>query len=434
MPSARKRSNPLALPKFATSFKPQRKKAWIDRVELSLKGGRIHNAPPSTLMSHFRRVATDGSPFRRPSLNKDQDRIQIDLAKGWLFGGRINIRASSEGQWHDVDLVLKLNLTRFVQHQGFGEWARRGARSGWAVLRPMEGNALAAQRENLAASDNLISSDKIQDAIGANWADMLLEHVRIVLRCLDWYANEGVYSTNLRTAFVNLNLWRTWTVRQLEVYWEAKGDDAVSYAHTVSKNTKAIADTLDYREYKGAEGVMRTEKNSPSVNVRVAKDIRLAVYAKADDRIRFEVRYDARVRQAIGVLTGQADHGHIANISDFVVCAIDDAHERFSRVLPELTRTSVSGHKASVALARVLSSISRACGGDLFLTHKIIMLLLNNGGISITTGDQLSPAVERLAAEKMLVRARTRRRESSRRYQLADPMRSTIRRIADAIE
>lgn len=62
------------------------------------------------------------------------------------------------------------------------------------------------------------------------------------------------------------------------------------------------------------------------------------------------------------------------------------------------------------------------------------MLLINTGGISVSKTDTLYPIVKKLEAEKMFLRVRTRKRESIQRYQLNDPMRTTFRRIASAIE
>ena len=362
------------------------------------------------------------------------DKIEIKIAKGWLFGGKLDIQLRSEGEeWREVKLTLELNLTRFVQHQGFGEWARRGARNGWMVLRPLKGNSLPAELESLAGADNLISTNNIADAIRADWTDMLMEYVETVLRCLDWYVNEGHYSRGRRTSLINLTLWRTWTVKQLEVYWEARGDDAVAFAYAVSTNARSIAANMDYREYTDADFVTRTERNSPSVNLKIAKNVRAAAYAKTMDRMRFEIRYDARVRQAIGVRPDEANWSDIRGLSEFIDLAIVDAQTRLSLILPNLLAQPKTGYRKSVALARVLSSIGSVCKGDLNLTHRVLSLLLNNGAVSVSKDDELSEIMEILAIQKMVFRVRYRKRETEKRYQLADPMRSIMNQLSDIL-
>ncbi|MEQ9519149.1 MAG: hypothetical protein RLN89_06885 [Parvibaculum sp.] len=427
MPSVRKRENPFALPKFATSFNLTRNRAWIDRLELTFTGGRVPAWNTSDLMSHFRQVAGGAGPLRKPSRHMHADKIETKILKGWLFSGKLEIQPQSEGQdWREVKLYLKLNLTRFVQHQGFGGWESRGARNSWMVLRPLAGNVLPAKRDSLSGADNLISIDNIAEAIRADWADLLLEYVRTVHRCLDWYVNGGVYSTNRRTVFSDLTSWETWTVRQLEIYWEAQGDDAVSFAHAVAANAKSIAAVLDHREYTVTDIVTGIDRNSPSVNMKIAKDIRAAAYAKTMDRMRFEIRYDARIRQAIGVPPNELSAGHLPCLSEFIELAIVDAQERLSRILPRLRAQAKTGYNRNTALARTLASISSACGGDLVLTYRVLSLLTNNRAVSVSKDDELSEVMEILEAQSLVIRSRVRRRESEKRYQLAEPMQSAL--------
>ena len=427
MPSTRKRANPFALPKFATSFNPTRNCAWIDRLKLAFTGGRVPALDTADLMSHFQQVADGPGPLNRPSFHRRADKVEINIAKGWLFGGKLEIQPQSEDQdWRDINLYLDLNLTRFVQHQGFGGWRSRGARNGWMVLRPLEGNAFPAERDSLSGADNLLSTDNFADATRADWADMLMEYVGTVHRCLDWCVNNGVYSRGRQTEFADLTSWRTWTVRQLEIYWEAQGDDAVSFAQAVAANAKGIGEALDHRDYTVTDIVTRTEKNSPSVNMKIAKDIRAAAYAKTMNRMRFEIRYDAGVRQAIGAPPHELSAEHFSNLAGFVDLAIKDARERLSLVLPRLCAEAKTGYNKNTALARTLAGISSACGGDFLLTYRVLSLLSNNRAISISKNDELSEVMETLAAQKLVTRNRVRRRETVKRYQLAEPMQSAL--------
>tara|TARA_R110002110_G_C13468395_1_gene719661 strand:- start:10385 stop:11548 length:1164 start_codon:yes stop_codon:yes gene_type:complete len=383
-------------------------------------------------MRHCRGAADRTSPFRRPTNNKKTGAITVKFAVNWLFGGQLILNPSKQGEneW-SMRLQLNLNVTRFMQTNGLINWSRMGARNGWAVLRSGGPGSVEAARECLSGEDNFIASANVRQAIAADWSDVTEEYVQLVLRCIDRCMNQSTDANPGGIRTIDCLSWRMWSVGQAEVYWEAKADDAVSAVSEMSANVRSIAGSLDYREYNDSDLVSRTDKNSPSMNMKIAKHVRAAVYAKAHDRIRYEVRYDAAVRQVAGVQPGEADGDQLSNFSTFLDFLVDDAHERMSRVLPEINSKSMSGFDERAALVRILTAISYACGRDHLLSYRLISLLSNAGGVSVTQDDALFPVVEYLEKTRTLRRVHSRRREAVRRYVLSQPLRSAFAKLTD---
>ncbi len=429
---ARERRRPSGLPSFATGFKPAFKKAWVDRLKMSFTEGGGIEMSDVNLMQHLREVSDRTGPFLKPRMNRDTGAITVKVETGWLFGGQLVIRprAGARGSW-SVRLALDLNVTRFVQTHGFVNWSYRGARSGWAILRSDGEHSVRAEHESLSGTDNLISSDNVRDAIAADWSDITYEYVSLVLHCLDRSINQKTPTNPNSDQVVDLTSWEQWSVQQAEIYWEARGRDAVSAVMGIGDNARTIAHGLDYREYNDSDIVVRTERNSPSLNLKIGNGIRAGVYAKTLERIRYEIRYDAKVRSSAHVPTGKASGDDLTNLSEFVDYLIEDACERLSLILPELHLRGKVGFNERSALVRVLTAISVACGNNHHMAYQLITLLSNIEGVSVKKGDVLFPAVDYLHETKTLRHVRTKKREDVQRYRLSEPLRSAFRRLSE---
>jgi len=430
--SARHRSKPRRLPKFATGFKPAFNKGWVDRLKMSFTGGWIAEIDGDSLERHLRQVSELTSPFLKPTRNRNSGVLTVRLATGWLFGGQLTLHPSAKepGKWN-AKLTLNLNVTRFVQTHGIVNWSRLGARKGWAVLRKGTENSVNAERESLTGAGNLISKRNLPDAINADWSDITEEYVKLVLRCMDRCINQATDVNPNGGRLVDCTTWGQWSIGQAEIYWEATGEDAVSAVTAMGDNARAIADGLDYREYDDSDIVVRTERNSPSLNLKIGNRIGAAVYAKTFERIRYEVRYGDKVRSKVSIPSGQASGSDLSNLSDYMDHLIDDARKRLSQLLPELHAKGKVGFNERSALVRALTAISFACGKDHLMAYRLITLLSNTGGVSVKRGDVLFPAVDYLQKTETLRHVRTKKREEVKRYRLSEPLRSAFRRLSE---
>lgn len=402
-------------------------------MKMSFRGATVVDIDPVRLESHLRQVSDLTGPFLKPKRNRESGELSVKLASGWLFGGVLKLRPSPQNnEMWSVILHLDLNVTRFVQTQGIVNWTWRGARNGWAVLRDGTKNSVEAQRESLSGTDNLISAANLPDALGQDWGDITQEYVQLVLSCIDRCLNQETTINAAGDRVIYCSFWRLWSVGQAEIYWEATGSDAVSAVRAMGDRARAIASGLDYREYVDSDVVVRTEGNSPSLNLKIGEQVRAAVYAKTFQRVRYEIRYDAKVRSKIPVPTGQASGDDINNLSEFMDFLIEDARVRLSRILPEMNAKAKRGYNERSALVRVLTELSSACGNNALMTYRLITLLSNNGGISVVKNDDLFPAVAYLHETKLLRRVKTKPRERIQRYRLSEPMRTVFAKISTA--
>lgn len=237
MSSARPRTRREPLPNFATGFNPALSHGWIDKFALTLRGASIPTVTNTELLRHLRRSARIDGPLRVPS-EELHGAVCVEIRQGWLFGGQLRIHpANSRLVGRGLELRLKLNPTRFFQHKGF-RFDRATERPGnICILRPMNDRRVQALRESLRFGDNLISEDYLGDAVRADWPALTLRYVELVLDELEEALNAGGGPSqwNERITF-DLHAWNSWTVTAAEVYWEARGDDAVAFVASALEN------------------------------------------------------------------------------------------------------------------------------------------------------------------------------------------------------
>jgi hypothetical protein len=320
-----------------------------------------------------------------------------------------------------AELLLELNPTRFLAHQaadaGFSELPIPIATP--LTRSPSLGRRLRA--ETLDRSDNvLVGNDRLVAA--SDWPEILATYFDAVRSAIE----EGINLNDGTHDLVQLEVdWSRPVVRQAEIYWEFGVPDATGFVRSLDPVMRQVAHSartvhyaepadppIDRRDLHG----MSSAVNALAVYCALATSIDCVVYAKTHERVRFEVRYSANVKELVRPRpTGQT------GLVELLQHTTRDAHRRVSRLFQTLHEFRVGPEPDLVHLALLMAQIGTACAGDAGLARRVTSLLLNTRGITMgPNGENAVPSdvVDRLVDAGVLTRSRTQLREASRRFAL----------------
>ncbi|RUV23654.1 hypothetical protein [Mesorhizobium sp. M7A.F.Ca.MR.245.00.0.0] len=242
-------------------------------------------------------------------------RYRLGIVKGWL----LEIAGSREAgtvTWQpngrvSFNLTLVINLTRFL--------ARHHGKSLDQIALMTQNEALhpVAQRASLVSldgKDNVLARQEMGgtsfERRSERWEAALriyLAHVRALF--------ENEIAELSPDVFQNASPIRFEAVQQAEVYWELSSDDAISAVATLRSALMTTASEVR-ATFPLSCGMVR---DACYVTLEVTKGIFVTIYAKAHDRLRFEVKYTRPIRQIAdraGATNGNAANDLLALRSD----------------------------------------------------------------------------------------------------------------------
>jgi hypothetical protein len=431
--SYRRRSR---IPPFTEGCFPSPGLARNDRIKVVFTG-TIRYSSTTVLEQHLSDINRSGEVF-----TLDQPRFlsvrNLQVVRGQLFSGFLKLTGVRQGTGTAAraELSLDLNPTRFLAHQAEdADFSDLPIPFATPVTRsPSLGRRLAAQ--TLDSNDNvLVGNDPLVAA--SDWPAVLATYFEAV-RC----AVEGDVNLNDGTNnFVQLEMdWSRPVIRQAEIYWEFGVPDATGFVRSLDPVMRQIAHearTVHYAEpadppieRRDLHGVS-CAVNALAVYCALATSIDCVVYAKTYDRVRFEVRYAANVRELVRPrLGGQA------GLVELLQHTARDAHRRVSRLFQTMHEFRVSPEPELVNLVLFMAHVGTVCVGDADLARRVISLLLNTRGITVSPdGDSAIPSevVEQLVAAGLLIRSRTGLREASRRFALIPKYAAVVEALARAL-
>ncbi len=144
------------------------------------------------------------------------------------------------------------------------------------------------------------------------------------------------------------------TVVEAEAYWEVHAADALSAVYSIADRLETAAGMHTIRQYLPEVRTMASEGdlNSKAVAIDLTRDVAVAVYAKAHDVVRFEVRYRRNVRATVARnLTGRVG-------ADVIMDRMrEDAARRMSRITETLNAMMEAPHFDRQALCDMMAAI-----------------------------------------------------------------------------
>ncbi|MEM9283171.1 MAG: hypothetical protein AAGA96_15210 [Verrucomicrobiota bacterium] len=303
-----------------------------------------------------------------------------------LFGGRVEVlrrRTSGESGVAAVRGNLFLNPTRFAHHQHpFDSTDYRV----WTPGIPRR----RSQERSLDGNDNFLTG-RLEERYStpAEWNRLLRGYWRGVLNCV-----ESEFTRSIQVAGNRVSKSGTLqaNLRQAEVYWEVRSNDAPRDLAALMPSIVTIGRRASATHYRVERNV-----NCTSIIVDLRGGLFLRVYAKTEKRLRFELSYDLRERGIEGIQKSSRR----TDFQRWCQIVSEDAASRMDGIFAHL-RSASSG---SGDLLQFLDEFYRSVG-DVTLGRSILRVLARDGCIT-PTDRETKAAVAKLKRARVLQSAPT---------------------------
>lgn len=435
LPGYRNRSglrpfSPSGLPTFGWDGLPIAGEGCHDKLVVSVTA-EIRYASPEALQEYLARLgySTRFDPVLRINNTRNPSNRRVEVARGWLFGGRgwLNgIRPHGPGI-AALTLDLTLNPTRFLAHHAAGTTldelaamhpAEALARSdaGPTMLRAARLDVAAeARAAALDGNDNVLvglgrlGGDRfsrpggdLPSHRGDRWRRLLDIHLGRVRALLEAELAPSAGEDGRPPVEVSLH-WDRAVLREAEAYFEFEHPDALALVAALRERAGAVAAALRTDRFRCDVGDGR-EGDAPCIHLRLSNHIEAVVYAKCLDRVRFELRYDGvRDRLRPAPRAGTA-------LTDLLELVRHDATRRLGVLIRALAAEATDPARYREDFATLMAALGAAADHDQRVIWRVSTLLLNTGGV--TDRDTVVPrrVVRRLAEAGILERHRLRQR------------------------
>ena len=357
---------------------------------------------------------------------------------GWTISGNIKV-------WpRRLSLELHLNPTRTAQHV-----LSRYSLDELDALPPHEFFLRSRSVQEATQAHTLDSSDNALIGLeGPNthhlitrdleWAEFLFlfeqklkQLIAYELGCNDDPAPASIAVSNGHV-LVSLN-WSTLSVRSAEVYWERRIENAPAVARTFSHSTLRAVSGTSQQAYPQSVDRREREAECLATSIRLRQEnLDLAVYAKTEERIRFEVRYRGGISRTIN---GRPETTHERFLWPFFPPLVHHASRAFDwgrlqDLLPPEDVLSPASQYATFA-----DAVRRACDDvrrpEEF--HGLIIHLLNREGLNPDRSPFGVDLIKALVRRQILIRGRVRHRDRThtRRYSIHPQFSDLLERLRE---
>lgn len=200
-----------------------------------------------------------------------------------------------------------------------------------------------------------------------------------------------------------------YSLRKIEFVWEFTHPSPIRFVESLDVPMRALGpESRRHRALVRGES-LRVRQDSISVSAELSAGCDLIVYAKTNERVRFEIRLD---RDAIAAMLrrGQDDAGRTARNHDemrrMVATLRVAATERMEGALAMLDRQLVPP-KSHVTAMQLCAEVGRILQDDA-LAHTVLETLRMRGSLASAQQSAMRGAADRLMAANVLRRAAMR--------------------------
>lgn len=326
----------------------------------------------------------------------------------WLFGVTGTLRPLLHGNGLSALITLSANPTTFVGHRG---------PDGPLDVSNMEfSDALARDQERtwLAYSHALDGNDKVivePDVLGGTtfsqrqqlWDQWLTIYLNHLTDALEQLLAPPAYGFS--TCEIQLRL------MQAEVYWEVSEPHAIVAVGEIANRLAEMDTAAEWHHL-----VCGNDENANWVKLSLTSDIRLKIYAKTADRIRFEISYDKGIAVEVERYSDQPNDTAFGRLAGLKQAAARRLHSAWDEIRLAMSPSSETA-KIYEFMALMNSSVPE---------HNIGLMLdrlATEGTLSATGDNGFAPRAvcEALVSVGVLRKIRTRAR--GRTYALTDSYR-----------
>jgi hypothetical protein len=349
----------------------------------------------------------------------------------WLFSGQVRFRSTTLGtrQSWGVDLLLEVNLTRFISARGLPSAIIQYAHVDEGLLRADP--AHAATLHALDHKDNVIASNsRLGEAQQANWPAEFVALLRIILEFVQRRIRMDIDVIGLGSAAIPqphfVFDWSEWVLKQVEAYWEFYSVDATAEVEKLRGMLPRLAAEVRATHYGTGEApsapgevlpeldealsepelaTERQVQSSQSLSIPLgAEKLNLGIYAKTPTRLRFEVRHYGNVRNS---LSGHATVGDVPNdryeqIEGLLDIVAERSAVRMHLFLRTLARLHTARQPNASTMAFFLVDLANACGNDRVLMRQLLSELMSTGRLVAGGSSPRAEALDYLLKRRIL--------------------------------
>jgi hypothetical protein len=242
----------------------------------------------------------------------------------------------------------------------------------------------------LIECDNIVlGSFRLSRSEGWEWN----VHLRKYLTAVD-QGLERALDIAARRSGVEIEGSLSFYMYRTEVYWEVSHPNPISLVSSLGPRLRQVSQYVSSATYETID-----EENSPRIECRLNGGGSLAIYAKTNQRVRFEVRFMKKHSPEPRILISQP---HLERFVTALVVASARAEQRLNQLLVSLPR---SASKRSKSIDLLLEEIRRASEtGD--VAYALLQILAHRGSIDTRPSRSLAKAANKLFRRGVLVRVR----------------------------
>lgn len=236
------------------------------------------------------------------------------IGPGSLFAGqlRLNARTSPEIEI-GLEFVAYLNPSRYVAHQwpefvaeGQSRFANEAEQRDSLFRRRENADGTGRDEFSLDGTDNWLPTGARFESFSGSWRTRLHEYVGAVRSaltaeiervciCINHSGNPVLWHPSSETEWFVGDT----SLQRIETYWEFQHDDPLQLVNSLEAELRAYCSSeVVVRNYPGRSRpsgdsaiVAGQERNCRVLDAEVAPGIRLVIYAKTNQRVRFEIRH-----------------------------------------------------------------------------------------------------------------------------------------------
>jgi hypothetical protein len=288
-------------PEFETGFNFLPELARFDKISINFDIAGVEGATAQQVFENFRRVAGNSEFLRLDGRGYNRNlKIRRNMNRGLrqrtgdtspynkpLFTGYIKYDTQEAPR---LRAFLNINPTRYFAYNPsdriYPDYC--GEENVFSTLFE-DGDIKSELKRNAAVGDNFILSDRLQEAYEENWIRQTIDYA---ILCGDLLREEIAEHSGLYPHYSFYNGLRNWTINHFECYWEYTAPDADA-PYLVKQFCKHLSKRLkSSRERVYPSEVNTSQEISTFIFSARNKKRNIAIYAKSDDRLRVECRFE----------------------------------------------------------------------------------------------------------------------------------------------
>ena len=321
------------------------------------------------------RVGSKSRPIRKLKYHSGG----VSLPKP-LLTGKVALWPRSQGAL--ITFLLQINPSRMLHHHpGLISRGNRGWRHQGVLSQSNELPSIFDQEYSLDGSDNWVPQS---EEYKYDWR----RPPERTDRCIE-FIDQALIAEIKRATEVHQYGYRilpdrNHSLRYLETYWEFRHRDPIrSVAGLVGKLKRISSSGIQIRNYPARGGVTQTKnKNSIAITLPLAAGEILAIYAKTNHRIRFEIRQNF-TRNARSLEAGRMAKTR-TDFRELLLEARQHCASRMQNIFTQLKEEATVPEDSATTTTFLVDLSAALFRSDKFST--IFALLLTNGTLSKVQG------------------------------------------------